>query len=44
LSFLKVYGQGWFKTLVKFNLIGFLYTWLLVLAVFVEIFFSVLTY
>jgi hypothetical protein len=44
LSFLKVYGQGWFKTLVKYNLIGFLYTWLLLLAVFTEIFFSVLTY
>ena len=44
LSFLKVYGQGWFKTLVKYNVIGFLYTWLLLLAVFTEIFFSVLTY
>jgi hypothetical protein len=44
LSFLKVYKQGWFKTLVKYNLIGFLYTWLLLFAVAVEIFFSVLTY
>ena len=44
LSFLRVYRQGWFKTLVKYNVIGFLYTWLLLLAVFTEIFFSVLTY
>jgi hypothetical protein len=44
LSFLKVYQQGWFKTLVKFNIIGFLYTILLVLALFAEIFFSVATY
>lgn len=44
MSFLKVYGQGWFKTLVKYNIIGFLYTWLLLFALFAEIFFSVLTY
>jgi hypothetical protein len=44
LSFLKVYGQGWFKTLIKFNLIGFLYLWLLIFGLFVEIFFSVATY
>lgn len=44
LSFLNVYGQGWFKTLVKFNLIGFLYFWLLLLAVFIEMIVSVYTY
>ena len=44
LSFLKVYGQGWFKTLVKYNLIGFLYTWLLLFGLLIEIFFSVATY
>ncbi len=25
ISFLRVYKQGWFKTLVKFNLVGFIY-------------------
>lgn len=25
LSFLRVYRQGWFKTLVKFNILGFIY-------------------
>ena len=44
LSFLNVYGQGWFKTLVKFNLIGFLYLWLLLFAVLIEMVFSVYTY
>jgi hypothetical protein len=44
LSFLKVYGQGWFKTLVKFNLIGFLYIWLLLFGLVTEMFFSVATY
>lgn len=24
-SFLNVYKQGWFKTLVKFNIVGFIY-------------------
>jgi len=43
-SFLKVYGQGWFKTFVKFNLIGFLYNLLLVFAVFLELLFSVATF
>ena len=44
LSFLKVYQQGWFKTLIKFNFIGFVYFWLLILGLFAEIFFSVATY
>ena len=43
-SFLNVYGQKWFKTFVKFNIIGFLYTWLLLAAIFIEMFFSVATY
>ena len=43
-SFLRVYGQGWFKTLIKFNLIGFIYFWLLTLGLFAEMFFSVATY
>ena len=44
LSFLNVYEQGWFKTFVKFNMIGFLYAILLLFAVFVEIIVSVYTY
>ena len=44
LSFLNVYQQGWIKTLVKFFLIGFIYNLLLVFAVFVEMFYSVVTY
>jgi hypothetical protein len=44
LSFMNVYGQKWFKTFVKFNLIGFLYGWLLLAAILVEMFFSVATY
>jgi hypothetical protein len=44
LSFLNVYGQHWFKTFVKFNVIGFLYSWLLLAAILIEMFFSVATY
>lgn len=33
ISFLKVYKQGWFKTLIKFNIVGFIY------AIFLQIFF-----
>jgi len=29
ISFLKVYKQGWFKTLVKFNIVGFVYAFFL---------------
>jgi len=29
ISFLKVYKQNWFKTLIKFNLIGFIYGFIL---------------
>lgn len=43
-SFLNVYGQGWFKTLVKFNIIGLIYAFLLFIALLVEMFFSVATY
>ena len=28
-SFLKVYKQGWFKTLIKFNIVGFVYSFFL---------------
>lgn len=43
-SFLNVYGQKWFKTFMKFNIIGFLYSWLLLAAILIEMFFSVATY
>lgn len=33
ISFLKVYKQGWFKTLIKFNIVGIVY------AIFLQIFF-----
>ncbi|MEN8250201.1 MAG: hypothetical protein ABFS32_14810 [Bacteroidota bacterium] len=44
ISFLKVYKQGWFKTLVKFKTLGFLYSWLLFFAFIVELVFSVATF
>ena len=44
LSFLRVYGQRWFKTFVKFNLIGFTYSIILMFAVFIELLLSVFTY
>jgi hypothetical protein len=43
-SFMNVYGQGWFKTLVKFNLIGLLYSQLLLFAIILELLVSVYTY
>ena len=39
-SFLKVYKQGWFKTLVKFNIVGFVYAFFLQLFFNLEIFIS----
>jgi len=39
-SFLKVYKQGWFKTLVKFNIVGFVYIILIQLFFNLEIFIS----
>lgn len=39
-SFLKVYKQGWFKTLVKFNIVGFTYGLFLQVFFFLEIFIS----
>jgi hypothetical protein len=33
ISFLNVYKQGWFKTLIKFNIVGFIYS------IFLQIFF-----
>lgn len=44
LSFHNVYKQGWFKTLVKFNLVGFLYFFILLFAVLIEMVVSVYTY
>lgn len=40
ISFLKVYKQGWFKTLVKFNIVGFTYAFFLQVFFYLEIFIS----
>ena len=40
ISFLKVYKQGWFKTLIKFNIVGFIYAFFLQLFFYAEIFIS----
>ncbi len=39
-SFLKVYKQGWFKTLIKFNLVGLIYSVFLQIFFYLEIFIS----
>lgn len=39
-SFLKVYRQGWFKTLIKFNIVGFVYSFFLYIFFFAEVFVS----
>lgn len=39
-SFLKVYKQGWFKTLIKFNLVGFIYVFFLQIFFYLEVFIS----
>lgn len=39
-SFLKVYGQGWFKTLIKFNIVGFIYSIFLQTFFYLELFIS----
>ncbi|WP_420387608.1 DUF3667 domain-containing protein [Roseivirga sp.] len=40
ISFLKVYKQGWFKTLVKFNIVGFIYVFFLQVFFYLEVFIS----
>lgn len=40
ISFLKVYKQGWFKTLVKFNIVGFIYAFFLQVFFYIEVFIS----
>ncbi len=40
ISFLKVYKQGWFKSLVKFNLVGWIYAFFLMFFFFAELFIS----
>lgn len=44
ISFLKVYQQKKWKTFFKFSIIGFVYSLMLLAALFVELFLSVLTY
>jgi hypothetical protein len=39
-SFLKVYKQGWFKTLIKFNIVGFIYSFFLYVFFGIEVFVS----
>jgi len=40
ISFLKVYKQGWFKTLIKFNIVGFIYVFFLQAFFSIEVFIS----
>jgi len=40
ISFLKTYQQGWFKTLVKFNIVGFIYVIFLQLFFYIELLIS----
>ncbi|HEY9116704.1 MAG TPA: DUF3667 domain-containing protein [Roseivirga sp.] len=40
ISFLKVYKQGWFKTLIKFNIVGFVYAFFLQIFFYLEVFIS----
>lgn len=40
ISFLKVYKQHWFKTLVKFNIVGFVYVFFLQIFFYLEVFIS----
>jgi len=44
ISFLRVYLQGWFKTLVKFNMVGFTYFITLFTAILAEIMISFLLF
>lgn len=43
-SFLSVYDQGWFKTLVKFMLVGWLYVWCLTIGFVLEMLISFLVF
>lgn len=36
-SFLKVYKQGWFKSLIKFNIVGFIYSFFLLVFFVIEV-------
>jgi uncharacterized protein DUF3667 len=40
ISFLRTYEQGWFKTLVKFNIVGFIYVIFLQIFFYAEVFIS----
>lgn len=40
ISFLKVYGQHWFKTLIKFNIVGFIYVFFLQIFFYLEVLIS----
>jgi hypothetical protein len=40
ISFLRTYEQGWFKTLFKFNIVGFIYVIFLQIFFYIEVFIS----
>jgi len=44
MSFMKVYQQGWFKTLAKFNMLGMLYAGILLFALFAQSMLSFYTF
>lgn len=44
ISFLKVYRQGWIKTLIKFNLVGHFYLFMIIFFFAIEAFVSFLLY
>ncbi|MBS9522693.1 DUF3667 domain-containing protein [Litoribacter ruber] len=44
ISLLNLHGQGWFKTLVKFNILGLVYLNLLIIGVLMELYISLLVF
>jgi hypothetical protein len=44
ISIKRVYGQGWMRTLLKFNLLGFFYFTTLTMAVMIEVFVSFMVF
>lgn len=43
-SFKRVYGQGWFKTITKFILLGWIYSWFLFIGIMAELVISFLLF
>jgi hypothetical protein len=42
-SLKKISGQGWFKTLIKFSLLGIFYLTILSIAIVLELYYSLIT-